>query len=944
MAVATSLHTPPLRQERTNTFTCTATSATATSCTITGLTNRIEYSVTVVATNAIGDSTPSATAMATPVAPLTFGTASIEDRSYTVGQTVSVTLPPAAAGTGTGDLSYALTPILPPGLTFTTATRTLTGTPTMVFDPATLTYTVTDENTPPATAALTFMVRVDATVPRAPTGVSAVAGNGEITVSWTALSGIDTGGSAITTYTATAQERTNIFTCTATSATATSCIITGLTNRIEYSVTVVATNAIGDSTPSNVVMATPVAPLTFGTASIENQLYTVGKPISVAPLPPAAAGTGTGDLSYALTPILPPGLTFTTATRTLTGTPTMVFDPATLTYTVTDENTPPATAALTFMVRVDATVPRAPTGVSAVAGNGEITVSWTALSGIDTGGSAITTYTATAQERTNIFTCTATSATATSCIITGLTNRIEYSVTVVATNAIGDSTPSNVVMATPVAPLTFGTASIENQLYTVGKPISVAPLPPAAAGTGTGDLSYALTPILPPGLTFTTATRTLTGTPTMVFDPATLTYTVTDENTPPATAALTFMVRVDATVPRAPTGVSAVAGNGEITVSWTALSGIDTGGSAITTYTATATAAGVDTKTCTATSATATSCIITGLTNRIEYSVTVVATNAIGDSTPSNVVMATPVAPLTFGTASIENQLYTVGKPISVAPLPPAAAGTGTGDLSYALTPILPPGLTFTTATRTLTGTPTMVFDPATLTYTVTDENTPPATAALTFMVRVDATVPRAPTGVSAVAGNGEITVSWTALSGIDTGGSAITTYTATAQERTNIFTCTATSATATSCIITGLTNRIEYSVTVVATNAIGDSTPSATAMATPVAPLTFGTASIEDRSYTVGQTVSVTLPPAAAGTGTGDLSYALTPILPPGLTFTTATRTLTGTPTMVFDPATLTYTVTDSADSPATAALTFMVRVTAAVLFRIKVFLEGAQ
>ena len=432
-------------------------------------------------------------------------------------------------------------------------------------------------------------------------------------------------------------------------------------------------------------MATPVAPLTFGTASIENQVYTVGKPISVAPLPPAAAGTGTGDLRYALAPI-PPGLTFTTATRTLTGTPTMVFDPDTLTYTVTDSSEPtPATAALTFMVRVDATVPSAPTEVSAVAGNTTITVSWTAVPATDNGGSDITTYTATATAAgvdTNTCTVTVTDTTATSCTITNLTNRIEYSVTVVATNAIGDSTPSNVVMATPVAPLTFGTASIENQDYTVGKPISVAPLPPAAAGTGTGDLRYALAPI-PPGLTFTTATRTLTGTPTMVFDPDTLTYTVTDSSEPtPATAALTFMVRVDATVPSAPTEVSAVAGNTTITVSWTAVPATDNGGSDITTYTATATAAGVDTNTCTVTvtDTTATSCTITNLTNRIEYSVTVVATNAIGDSTPSNVVMATPVAPLTFGTASIENQDYTVGKPISVAPLPPAAAGTGTGD------------------------------------------------------------------------------------------------------------------------------------------------------------------------------------------------------------------------------------------------------------------------
>ena len=935
-----------------STETCTATGDTATSCTITGLTNRIEYSVTVVATNAIGDSTPSNVAMATPVAPLTFDR-TITDQVYTVRQDVSLDLPGVTGGLGT--LSYTLTPEanIPTGLEFTTTTATnmLTGTPNTAMTTVTLTYRVTDSNTPTATAALTFMVRVDANVPLAPTGVSAVAGDTTITVSWTEVPDTDAGGSDITTYTATATGDGSTETCTATGDTATSCTITGLTNRIEYSVTVVATNAIGDSTPSNVAMATPVAPLTFD-RTITDQVYTVRQDVSLD-LPGVTGGLGT--LSYTLTPEanIPTGLEFTTdtatATNMLTGTPNTAMTTVTLTYRVTDSNTPTATAALTFMVRVDANVPLAPTGVSAVAGDTTITVSWTEVPDTDAGGSDITTYTATATGDGSTETCTATGDTATSCTITGLTNRIEYSVTVVATNAIGDSTPSNVAMATPVAPLTFD-RTITDQVYTVRQDVSLD-LPGVTGGLGT--LSYTLTPKrnIPAGLTFTTATDTttptLTGTPNTAMTTVTLTYRVTDSNTPTATAALTFMVRVDANVPLAPTGVSAVAGDTTITVSWTEVPDTDAGGSDITTYTATATGDG-STETCTATGDTATSCTITGLTNRIEYSVTVVATNAIGDSTPSNVAMATPVAPLTFD-RTITDQVYTVRQDVSLD-LPGVTGGLGT--LSYTLTPKrnIPAGLTFTTATDTttptLTGTPNTAMTTVTLTYRVTDSNTPTATAALTFMVRVDANVPLAPTGVSAVAGDTTITVSWTEVPDTDAGGSDITTYTATATGDGSTETCTATGDTATSCTITGLTNRIEYSVTVVATNAIGDSTPSNVVMATPVAPLTFGTTSIENQVYTVDKPIPVMiLPLAADGTGTGDLSYALTTILPTGLTFTTATRTLAGTPTMIAGPVTLTYTVTDSADSPVTVELTFMVRViAAALLFRIKVFLEGAQ
>ena len=82
----------------------------------------------------------------------------IPDQFYTVGQNVSVPLPDATYGTG--DLSYDLTPI-PDGLTFTTATLTLAGTPTAAMTTVTLTYKVTDSNTPMATAELTFMVTVD---------------------------------------------------------------------------------------------------------------------------------------------------------------------------------------------------------------------------------------------------------------------------------------------------------------------------------------------------------------------------------------------------------------------------------------------------------------------------------------------------------------------------------------------------------------------------------------------------------------------------------------------------------------------------------------------------------------------------------------------------------------------------------------------------------------
>jgi len=98
-----------------------------------------------------------------------------------------------------------------------------------------------------------------------------------------------------------------------------------------------------------------------------------------------------------------------------------------------------------------------------------------------------------------------------------------------------------------------------------------------------------------------------------------------------------------ATVADAPSGVSAVAADSEVTVTWTAP--VSDGGSPITSYTVTAVSAGQTLTTSDGSTLTGT---LTGLTNGTDYTFTVVANNAVGisvASNPSNVVTPTVLAP-----------------------------------------------------------------------------------------------------------------------------------------------------------------------------------------------------------------------------------------------------------------------------------------------------------
>jgi hypothetical protein len=130
--------------------------------------------------------------------------------------------------------------------------------------------------------------------PGPPTGVSAVAGDGSVRVSWTPPA--DTGGVGLTGYrVAVHQQGAEIASATSPDGATTEVVVSNLTNGVAYTFTVAALNASGEGPPSP-----PTAPVTPGSASTTDQV-----PGSPEPAGTSASGRagywmlGSGGAVYA---------------------------------------------------------------------------------------------------------------------------------------------------------------------------------------------------------------------------------------------------------------------------------------------------------------------------------------------------------------------------------------------------------------------------------------------------------------------------------------------------------------------------------------------------------------------------------------------------------------------------------------------------------------------
>lgn len=511
------------------------------------------------------------------------------------------------------------------------AGNSLTYTDTAVTNGQTYYYQVTSVNASgesPRSNEASASPAAASTAPSAPQNLAAAASDTQITLNWAAPA--SDGGSGITNYKIYRGTTAGDESLLTTVGNVLTYSDTGLTNGQAYYYKVSAVNSIGESSRSNEASATPTASSTVPSAPTLTSATAGNAQATLSWTAGSDGGSAiTGFKIYRGTTAGGETL-LTTLGSVLTYTDAGLTNGQTYYYKVSavnekgegmQSNEASATPA------APATTPSAPQGLEAVAGDGQVTLSWTPPA--SDGGAAIDHYFV-YQNGTEI-----TTSTGTSVVITGLANSVEYSFTVAAHNSAGSGANSTAVTATP-------------------RPGSTVPAVPTGVQATPGDGKVALSWSAPvnnggaaidyyvlyqDGVEVARPTGTLAVVSNLV-NGVQYNFTVAAHNSVgigPHSAAVTATPSATVTVPGAPGGLTVTPGDEEAYLSWAAPG--NNGGVTIDHYVVYRD--GVDVLHTSETFAT-----ISGLSNGFQYNFTVSAHNSAGEGPRSSLATVTPSSSL----------------------------------------------------------------------------------------------------------------------------------------------------------------------------------------------------------------------------------------------------------------------------------------------------------
>jgi len=738
------------------------------------------------------------TVVNTPSAPINV-TASAGNQQATVTWT-------AQSDGGSAITNYTVTSS-PEGRTATTGNgSTITATVTGLTNGIAYTFRVVATNDigdSPSSGSSTPVTPVPPyTAPSVPRNIGATVSNARVDLNWDAPS--SDGGISITGYTVTS---TGGIVGTVNSGTRT-VTITNLVNGTPYTFTITATNG-ANYTSSDSITATPAT-----TPSVPRNISpTVSSgTVNLSWDAPSSDG-GVSITGYTVTRTNA-GITVTVAVNsgtTRTATASGLTNGTLYTFTVTATNGANFTSSASITA-TPATTPSVPRDIRATASSARVDLSWNEP--ISNGGVSITGYNVT---RTNAgaptpVTVAVNSGTTRTATASGLTNGTLYTFTVTATNGANFTSSASITETpftvpntprnfTAVAGVRLVDLSWSPPLFNGGRDISSYLIQRSNNGINAwgSDIST--------NASINTFRVTELGNNTRYY------FRIYAINIAGPTVDPSLVDTTTFNFPGQPRDLSAIPGNGLVTLTWTAP--LSNGGSPITSYSITN-----NYSEGTVTFLTAVSATVSGLTNK-SYDFSLVAITAVGNSqTPAIyngvIPFTTPSAPTgilaTAGNAKVDlswNSAISNGSTITNYRIEIS------GNLStWATFATVSSGVTYKLVSPLTNGTP---YYFRVITISSNAGNSPPSSI-------VNATPigePEAPINVTATSRNAEATINWSPPT--NDGGRPITSYSVTSSSGSfQVTTANGLTRTAT---ISGLTNDISYTFRVIATNIIGSST-----------------------------------------------------------------------------------------------------------------------
>ena len=641
------------------------------------------------------------------------------------------------------------------------------------------------------------------TVPDAPTTPLVTRGNTAVTVTWTPRGD---GGVPITGYRATASPSGK--TCESTAET---CTISGLPNGISQTIQVVAHNTVGASKPS--APSASVTPATTPSTPRIDSAHRSNRGAVVVWTPPTDNG-GDDVVSYLVRVTRGPNIVSESTTSDTSITLDDLTNGVMYAIVVSATNTVGTGGPSDHAYVTPATVPDAPRAITALRRDHGAEIAWDGP--LNDGGDPITGYRV--QVRKGNEPPTRFIATESPYAIRGLENGTTYSISVNAINSVGDSVASESALITPAtvpdAPSTI-TALRRNSGAGVswtapvndgGDPITGYHVRIWRESVVVTEVETTSTSIVMAGLN--------NGTEYRVF--------VTSVNTVGESVASDSALVTPATVPDPPLTINALRQNQGADVAWDAP--VNDGGDPITGYLVRV-RKGNEPPTRFVTAGSPYS--IRGLENGTTYSVSVSAINSVGDSVASESTEVTPATvpgpPLTI-TARRQDSAANVAwdAPVNDGgdPITGYRVQVRAGNQQ-------PTSFITTESPYSIQG----LENGTTYSVSVSAINSVGDSVASESALVTPATVPDPPTLLNTTPTDGGVELNWSASS--NDGGDPITGY------RIRIWRETVAIAEfdspITSASVPGLTNGVEYRITVAAVNAVGESVAQQSAFVTPI-------------------------------------------------------------------------------------------------------------